>query len=73
MGDDVNKPNARFPHAFIVLRIDDFHDDTEVEQQISPVATYLDQALADAEMTRLNDLNSDKGSRYVVLMSRLKG
>ena len=73
MGEVVSKPNARFPHAFIVLRIDDSHASAEVEHLISPVARYLDQALADAEMAPLNDLNGDKGSRYVVLVSRLKG
>lgn len=69
----VNKSNSRFPHVFIVLRIDEFQASAEVEHRISPVATYLDQALADAEMARLNDLNGGKGSRYVVRMSRLKG
>lgn len=68
-----NKPNARFPHVFIVLRIDDLQTSAEVENQISPVATYLDQALANAEKARLNDLNGGQGSRYVIVMSRLKG
>lgn len=43
MGEVVNKPNARFQHAFIVLRIDDSLASAEVEHQISPVATYLDK------------------------------
>ena len=73
MGDDVNEQNARFPHAYVVLRIDDYQDSMEVENRVSPVATYLDRALADAEQARLSDLNRDKGSRYLVLVSRLKG
>lgn len=73
MGDDVNKPNARFPHAYIVLRIEDTQNSADVENQISPVETYLDRALADAEQARLSDLKGDKGSRYVVPVSRLKG
>jgi hypothetical protein len=68
----VDQPNARYPHAFVVLRIDD-NPGSAVENQISPVATYLDRILADAEMGRLNDLNVAKGSRYLVLVSRLKG
>lgn len=71
MGDDVNRPNARFPHAFIVMRIDEFR--SSVENSISPVATYLDRALADEEMTRLSALTTGNDSRYVVLISRLKG
>lgn len=74
MSRAVNKPNARFPHAFIVLRIDDYLDaSAEVENKISPVATYLDRVLADDEAARLNELEADKGSRFVVLISRLKG
>lgn len=37
MGDDVNKPNARFPHAYVVLRIEDTQNSADVENQISPV------------------------------------
>jgi hypothetical protein len=48
-------------HApYIVLRIDDFH----ARQQWSASRDYLDQPLADAEMARLNDLNSANGARY---------
>lgn len=74
MGQAVSKPNARFPHTFIVLRIDDYQDSSaEVENKISAVATYVDRVLADDEAARLNELQRDEGSRYVVLTSRLKG
>ena len=73
MSEAANKPNAKFPHAFIVLRIDDFQMGSEVENKISPVATYLDEKMASVEAARLNGLVSDEGSRYVVLTSRLKG
>lgn len=73
MEEAVNKPNAKFPHTFIVLRIDDFQVEAAVENKISPVATYLDEGQAQDEAKRLNGLASEGGSRYLVLISRLKG
>lgn len=73
MEEAVNKPNAKFPHAFIVLRIDDFQGDSAVDNKISAVATYLDEDRARDEALRLNRLVAGGGSRYQVLISRLKG
>jgi len=73
MEEALNKPNATFPHAFIVLRVDDFQVESAVENKISPVATYLDEGQARAEAMRLNGLVSEGESRYLVLISRLKG
>lgn len=66
-------PNARYPHLWVVARVDDYLADAATEVKMSLVSAYADASAADAEAERLNALNGDKDCRYVVLMTRLKG
>ena len=64
--------HSKYEHVFIVLRIDDSQVSSKVEDTISAVSVFRDSDAADAEARRLNDLSGEKGSRYLVLISRLK-
>jgi hypothetical protein len=46
---------------------------TTIEDAVSAVSVFKSMKLAEAEADRLNTLNADKRSYYVVLASRLKG
>jgi hypothetical protein len=49
--------------AFAIVRIDaDLHND---EDRFTVTRVVWDQAFAESEVTRLNELNRDKGARYV--------
>jgi hypothetical protein len=65
------KKNANSDHLFVVIRIDDLSPNTPIEQRIALTKVFLDENAADREAARLNDLNKNKGSRYVVKVSRL--
>jgi hypothetical protein len=67
--------------VYVVLRIDQTSVEGPVEDCISAVSVFRDQAKANAEVDRLNDVEVDrlndvanvKSSRYIVIISRLKG
>lgn len=48
--------------AFAILRVDSDIDDDASRFTVTRVV--WDQAFAESEVARLNDLNSDKGARY---------
>ncbi len=72
----INQPHAKYPHVFVVIRIDSVE---EVDDQLDPdrlmvtsVFESKEAAFADAE--RLNMLAEGRGtgSRYITRIGRLK-
>ena len=51
--------------VYAILRYDEFQNSTvPIENRISVTRVVHDEATANAEVRRLNDLNSEKGCRY---------
>lgn len=69
----INKPHSRFEHVYVVLRIDQTSVEGPVEDCIAAVSVFRDQAKANAEIDRLNDVAHVKSARYIAIVSRLKG
>lgn len=67
-----NQPNARWPHAYVVLRVDDVGPGADIANFLSAVAVFSDADAAAVEAGRLNDINRAKGCEYLVLHSRKK-
>ena len=65
-------PNARYPHLFVVVRVDEGLPVERAEDQISLVSAYSTEDEARAEAERLTELITDKPSRYAVMITRLK-
>ena len=65
--------HERFRAAFAVIRIDDY-DLSEIakESLIKVTAVWLSADQAEAEVARLNELNSDKSARYFMQYTRLE-
>jgi hypothetical protein len=59
--------------VWIVLRVDAYQESASIEDKVYPVAAFMDESSAHANAGRVNHLNARRGSRYVVLVSRLKG
>lgn len=50
--------------GYAIVRLDLFHKDVSLEQMITVKKILLDLDQAKKEVTRLNELNSDKGCHY---------
>ena len=64
--------NSRFPHLFVVVRVDEGPVVGPVDEHISLVSAYGSRAEADVEVARLTDLAGVKPWRYVAMVTRLK-
>jgi hypothetical protein len=65
-------PNAKFRHVFAVVRLDEFLGPAaKLEHQFTVTKVMLTEAAAEDEAVRLNALQRDGGSRYVVHITRL--
>jgi hypothetical protein len=67
----VDKPHSKFPHVYAVVRIDVPLDDDNPGNGISVVKVARSKAAAEAELSRLNNINADKNCVYVCCISRL--
>ncbi len=67
------QPHAKFPHMFVVLRVDRSSLELAIESLISAVAVFDEHDEAVAESQRLQDLRPDGDSQYLVLPTRHKG
>lgn len=65
------RPNRRYRHVFAVIRLDDGLMTTSLENRISVTKVLLTEEAAAEEAARLNAVNSNKGCRYVVHVTRL--
>ena len=77
------QPNLKFDHAFAIVRLDTGHDPSMTwgdiltdEQSYSHLVTIKevvwDAGVAEAEVKRLNQLNSAKGSVYFFQVTRIQ-
>lgn len=58
--------------VFAIVRYDEFQDSrTPIDVRVTVTRIVHDEATARAEVKRLNDLNSAKGSRYWFQATRL--
>ncbi len=67
-----HKPNAKYPHVFAVVRLDDYQSaNATLQDRVSVTKVCLSEEAAEQEVSRLNALNSDKDCRYIVQITRL--
>lgn len=67
-------PHAKFRHVFVILRLDHFHRaDLPLKDKVNAVKVMWTQEAAEAEVERLNRLNSEKQCEYFWTVSRLVG
>jgi hypothetical protein len=65
------KPHSRFQHIYAILRIDLPVGQENPENSVSVVKVFSSKVSAEKEVSRLNELNSEKGCRYVLQTTRL--
>lgn len=63
--------HSRHEHVFVILRIDMPVDGSHPENSLSVPKIFRDQRVAEEEAARLNELNGEKGCRYLCQVSRL--
>jgi hypothetical protein len=68
---DNNKPHSKFQHLYVIVRIDLPVNQQNPENSISVVKALSSKMIAEQEVSRLNKLNSEKGCRYVVQVTRM--
>ena len=66
-----DQPHSRFRHVYPILRIDVPFDQSHPSNTVSVVKVLMSQADAEGEVSRLNQLNGDKGCVYLYCTSRL--
>jgi hypothetical protein len=66
-----NKPNSRFRHVYAIVRIDLPIGQANPENNISVVKVFSSETAAERESSRLSRINSEKGCRYVVQITRM--
>ena len=66
-----DSPHSKHRHVYPIVRIDTPLDHTDAERKITVVKVLTSQEGAEAEVSRLNHINADKGCRYFWCTSRL--
>ena len=66
-------PNAKYDHAFAILRID-FTEDRDFisPDHITVKKVVWSEKIAQQEVNRLNELNADKGCQYFYQLTRIE-
>jgi hypothetical protein len=64
-------PHSKYPHVYPIVRIDTPLDQTDPTQKITVVKVLTWQSDAEAEVSRLSQVNADKGCIYFYCTSRL--
>jgi hypothetical protein len=64
-------PHSKYPHVYPVVRIDTPIDQTDPKSRITVVKVLTSQVAAEAEVSRLNQINADKSCIYFYCTSRL--
>jgi len=68
-----DKPHLKYDHVFAIIRVDDFHDlEVSPETKITITKIVLTRETAEAEVARLNKLNSNKGCIYFYTITRIE-
>ena len=66
-----DRPHSKYKHAYPIARIDIPFDQNNPSYSFSVVKVLMSQVEDEAEMSRLNQLNADKGCVYLCCTSRL--
>jgi hypothetical protein len=56
MNQSSNRPNSRFRHLHVVVRLDEFYDeDTPLEHKVSLTKAFWTEEQAENEVVRMNE------------------
>lgn len=59
-------PNAKFDHGFAIVRIDNFDAYPGIAESVTVNRVVCDKDLGIEEIERPNNLNQDKGCKYIL-------
>jgi hypothetical protein len=63
--------HSKFPHVYAVVRIDIPFNQGDPGNSLSVVKVASSKAVAEAEVSRLSQINADKSCVYICCVSRL--
>ena len=66
-----SRPHSKYSHVYPIVRIDPPIDNTDPTHKIMAVKVLTSQSDAEAEVSRLSEINADKSCRYFYCTSRL--
>jgi hypothetical protein len=66
-----DRPHSKYPHVYPIARIDTPIDQTDPTQKVTVVKVLTSQSDAEAEVSRLSQINADKSCLYFYCTSRL--
>ena len=64
-------PHSKYPHVYAILRFDLPVSEGNPESSVSVVKAYASKVDAEKEVSRLRDVNRDKGCVYHVYTTRM--
>jgi hypothetical protein len=66
-----DSPHSKYPHVYPIVRIDTPLSQSDPQNEITVVKVLTSQVAAEAEVSRLNQINADKSCTYFYCTSRL--
>lgn len=66
-----DSPHSKYQHVYPIVRIDTALDQGDPESKITVVKVLTSQVAAEAEVSRLNQINAGKSCTYFYCTSRL--
>ena len=66
-----DRPHSKYPHVYPIVRIDTPIGESDPTNKITVVKVLTSQGGADAEVSRLNQINAGKSCKYFWCTSRL--
>ena len=66
-----DRSHSKYPHVYPIVRIDTPIDQTDPTRKITVVKVLTSQSDAEAEVSRLSQVNADKSCLYFYCTSRL--
>jgi len=66
-----DRPHSKHPHVYPIVRIDTPIGQSDPKNRITVVKVLTSQRAADAEVSRLNQINANKSCTYFWCTSRL--
>ena len=66
-----DSPHSKYPHVYPIVRIDTPLDQTDPQSKITVVKVLTSQTAAEAEVSRLNEINAGRSCSYFYCTSRL--
>lgn len=66
-----DKPHAKYPHGYAIVRIDRVVAENQLEDSVTVVKVFSSKMAAEKDAARLNGINAEKGCRYFVYVTRM--